>query len=212
MYEVIVLGATFAAAGIACRHKENCLVLERSVRTGYEFFGNDGSDIPLYDIFGRCHTVFAAEVVSVEKDDNGFLCLTHGVDGFRTYRAKAVVDTRCREEMCVSKTYDLLIESGETPAFSNVHWEKANGENRYILRCPVPLDWGYPQARSIARKTVEQFSKTQRLILSADEFSYQLKAGYPKTQNGILLLPSKAYPNPTLAYEAGMAAKVRANK
>ena len=39
MYEVIVLGATFAAAGIAEQCKHNCLILERRAQAGYEFFG-----------------------------------------------------------------------------------------------------------------------------------------------------------------------------
>ena len=39
MYDVIVLGATFAAAGIAQQHKEKCLVIERRAQAGYEFFG-----------------------------------------------------------------------------------------------------------------------------------------------------------------------------
>ena len=39
MYEVIVLGATFAAAGIAAQCKNNCLILERRAQAGYEFFG-----------------------------------------------------------------------------------------------------------------------------------------------------------------------------
>ena len=39
MYDVIVLGATFAASGIARQYKERCLVIERRAQAGYEFFG-----------------------------------------------------------------------------------------------------------------------------------------------------------------------------
>lgn len=206
MYDVIVLGATYAAAGIACRQKKNCLVLERRTQAGYEFFGTIGSEsVPsIYPSLGEADVLFGTEVVSVEKTDEGFACMTHGVGGFRSYEAKKIVDTRCNAEMSIAKTYDLLIESKETPAFSGVCWEKTEDENRYVLRCPVPLSCGYVAARGIARNVIRGFSETQRLILSADEFDYQVKAGYPKTEGGILYLPSKAYEDPRLAFEAGM--------
>ena len=54
--------------------------------------------------------------------------------------------------------------------------------------------------------------ETQRLILSAYEFDYHIKEGYPKTQDGILLLPSKAYKNPSLAFEAGQRITEEAGK
>ena len=51
MYDVIVFGATFAAAGISEKFKEKCLVLERRLQAGYEFYGalryGAGSDKPL---------------------------------------------------------------------------------------------------------------------------------------------------------------------
>ena len=106
--------------------------------------------------------------------------------------------------MSLSKTYNLLIDSKEEPVFSNVQCKKANGENRYILYCPTPLFYGYAQARAAAQDIIMQFSETQRLILSANEFDYHIKEDYPKTQDGILYLPSKVYENPTLAFEAGL--------
>ena len=207
MYEVIVLGATYAAAGIAQKYKENCLVIERRLQGGYEFFCGQSQE-PIYEIFGRCHTVFSAEIVEIQKTEKGFTCLTHGVDGFRSYEAKDIIDTRCREDMCLSKTYDLLMESDKTPDFANVTWEQGNKDNRFVLHCPVPLDCTYPQARAIVKGIVEQFAEGQKLILSADAFTYQVKPGYPKMENGIFLLPSKAYETPDLAYAAGLQMEV----
>lgn len=207
MYEVIVLGATYAAAGIAQKYKEKCLVIERRLQGGYEFFCGQCKE-PIYEIFGQCRTMFSAEIVEIQKTDKGFTCLTHGVDGFRSYEAKHVVDTRCREDMCISKTFDLLMESSEKPNFANVTWEQGNKENRFILRCAVPLDCTYPQARAIEKTIVEQFAEGQKLILSADNFTYQVKPGYPKMENGVLLLPSKAYETPDLAFAAGLQMEV----
>lgn len=189
MYEILVLGATFAAAGIAHQCQENCLVLERRAQAGYEFFGAE-KDIQIYSFFKECHAVFCVEIVSVEKTDDGFLCVTHGVDGYRSYTAKRVVDTRCNAAMSQSKTYDLLVE---------------NGGRREIRRCPVPLSSGFAEARRIAQKAILGFSPKERLILMADEFNYCVKEGYPTEEGGIFYLPSKTYATPALAFEAGVS-------
>lgn len=206
MYDVIVLGATFVAAGIAERYKEKCLVLERRLQAGYEFFGTlyGGGEVTVYRNFEKCHTIFDVGIVSIKREDGAFLCVTHGVDGFCTYKAKRIIDTRCNADMCVSKTYNLLIESEEEPDFSNLYCEKVEGHNRYILHCEVPLYCGYVEARTIVKKILEGFSETQRLILSANEFDYRVKADYPKTENGILYLPSRLYADSVLAFEAGL--------
>lgn len=208
MYDVIVLGATFAAAGIAQKLGERCLVIERKGMAGSEFFGalrSIGEEAQLHSRFEKCKLLFCTDVVTVEKTGEGFFCVTHGVDGFRTFQAKQVVDTRCTDEICQSKTFNLLIESKETPSFANVQWERAKGENRYLLCCPVNAGCSYPQAREMALDLVKQFSETQRLILSADVFDYRVKGQYPRTEDGITYLPAKAYETPELAYAAGLS-------
>ena len=187
MYEILVLGATFAAAGIARRYQEKCLVLERRAQAGYEFFCAE-DDLQIYSCLKECCTVFCVEVVSVQKNEDGFLCVTHGVDGFRSYKAKRVVDTRCNAAMSRSKTFDLLIDEGNS---------------RSVMQCPVSLACDFSKARAIAKKMIEARPEGKRLIVMADEFNYCVKEGYPKTVDGILYLPSKAYATPTLAFEAG---------
>ena len=76
--------------------------------------------------------------------------------------------------MSLSKTYNLLIDSKEEPVFSNLHCKKTKGENRYVVYCPVPLSYGYAEARAAAQDIIRQFSETQRLILSANEFDYHI--------------------------------------
>lgn len=211
MYDVIVIGATFVSAGIAEKYKEKCLVIEESAQAGYEFFGAldfSVNETEIYPCFQKCQILFSTDLVSVQKTDRGFACVIHGVNGFYTYYAKLVIDTRCDAEMCVSKTYNLLIHSEEEPEFSNMAALKALGENRYVVCCPVPLSCGYVEARTEAQKLMEQFSETQRLILAAYEFDYRVKDGYPKTKDGILYLPSKAYENPKAAMKAGQEVRV----
>lgn len=235
MYDVLVFGATFAAAGIAARCGESCLVLEPRLQAGYEFFGalQFGShynkpvhgeeaqqllrkflqaengyyccDAHIYPFFHPDHTFFATQIVSVEQKDGIFHCVTHGVDGFRTFEARQVVDTRCQVQTALSKTYNLLIRSSSPPCFSNVSAEKAGMEDHYVLQCPVSLSCGYAEARAEAQKVIQKFSEDQRVILFANEFDYQFRAETPKIEDGIRYSPSKAYENPVLAFDAGLS-------
>lgn len=236
MFEVIVLGATFAAAGIAQTCQKSCLILECSTRAGNEFFGalnfgknyeapvcKDaavqlqkklldsglyGGERNLYPYFQNTNILFQTAVVSVTSVDGHFVCLTHGIDGYASFEAKRVIDTRSRDTMCCSKTYNLLIESLSPPVFSGTEAEKAPGNNRYILRCAVPADCSYQEARKAAFGVMQNFAEDQKLILSADVFDYKIKEGYPKNEAGILYLPSKAFDNPALAFQAGLEVAV----
>ena len=236
MFEVIVLGATFAAAGIAQTCQKSCLILECSTRAGNEFFGalnfgknyeapvcKDaavqlqkklldsglyGGERNLYPYFQNTNILFQTAVVSVKSVDGHFVCLTHGIDGYASFEAKRVIDTRSRDSLCCSKTYNLLVESLEIPLFPGVTTEKAPGNNRYILRCAVPADCSYQEARKTAFGVMQNFAEDQKLILSADVFDYKIKEGYPKNEEGILYLPSKAFDNPALAFQAGLEVAV----
>lgn len=207
MYEVIVLGATFTAAGIASRLKENCLVIERRGDGGYEFFGGqffaDTENLSVYPFLKECHTVFCADVCSVQKTEKGFICETHGVDGFVSYEAKRVVDTRTTSAISLSKTYPLLIESKEKPSFAKADVRAVKGENRYVVELALPLDCGFSEARRSALEFVKGFSDNERLILLADEFNYTVKKGFMREEKGVLLLPSAAFQSPRLAFRAG---------
>lgn len=233
MYDMIVLGATFAAAGIAQKYGKHCLVIEDGTRAGFEFFGalhfgkkssGDlsreslvlqeklygsadgvyGSERHIYPLLEGANVVFGAMVASVEKTGDHFSCRVLGVSGYLTYEAKQIVDTRCAEAFCGGKTYNLLIESKDTPAFPGVACEQIAGREHYVLFCAVPLSCSYPEAHQIAFQVMQQFSDGQRLILSADKFDYQVRSDYPKKRKGILHLPSKAYDTPVLAFEAGL--------
>ena len=235
MHEVIVLGATFAAAGIAARLKGSCLVLERRLQAGCEFFGalNFGSgygkavsgkeaqqlhrkflqagngyygcDAYIYPYFHPDHTLFATEIVSIEKNCDVFQCVTHGVDGFRTFSARQVVDTRTHGKAVLSKTYNLLIRSDNPPCFAGISTEKAGMTDNYVLHCPVSPGCSFSEARAEAQKLLHRFSEDQRVILFANEFDYQIRPEALAVEDGIRYLPSKLFENPVLAFDAGLA-------
>ena len=206
MFDVIVFGATFAAAGIASRYLKKCLVIDSGMQAGDEFLGalrflEKTADV--HAALQQCHTRFGTEIISVERTGAGYACVTCGADGYCTYEAKQIIDTRCSEEMCLSKTYNLLIHSEEIPKFPNAKWESTKDENRYLVCCPVPLSCGYPEARAKVMEQIARFSNGQKVVLLAGNFDYQIKAGYPEVRDGILYLPSKAYATPELAFAAG---------
>lgn len=236
MYDIIVLGATFAAAGIAHRHRKKCLILESSLQAGNEFYGalNFGSDenqcpkapeaLALQNAFSDCDPysritkiypflrmadiLFGIRPISVEKVEGGYECRAYGVEGFCTFCAKQIIDTRADAEISVSKTYNLLIESAGKPHFDGVECVRAGADHHYILRLCVPLSQGYTQARNLAHQLVLQFSEGQKLIFSASSFDYQVPKNHSAYRGEIRLLPSKAYANPILAFEAGLEVTV----
>ena len=241
MYDMIVLGATFAAAGISRSCKGSCLILEPKPYAGYEFvnalhFGS-GYETPLkspearelYETFLKrrifredriclfdCASPFykllegrevllGMQILRVEKQGDSFSCLVHGVSGYRTFEARRIVDTRCDSSMCRSKTYNMLIDgSGTVTLPADVKQEAWGLSHNYVLRCEVPLQTDYCEARKRATQVLKDLPEGHKLILLADVFDYAVNPGYPKEENGITYLPSKAYENPVLAFDAGV--------
>lgn len=240
MYDFILLGATFAAAGIAKTCKGSCLILESRPQAGYEFisalhFGTDyylpvksslaqsfhktfldrqaispdriclfDCAAPFYQLLEGIPILLNTQILCVEKKEKGFLCTVHGVSGYRTFEATQIIDTRCAPEMCVSKTYNLLIDgTGPVTLPPDVFQEPWGFSHNYILRCSVPLDANYLTARKIAMDVLNTLPPSHKLVLLADDFDYQVKGSYPQTKGGILQLPSKSYRNPILALDAG---------
>ena len=74
----------------------------------------------------------------------------------------------------------------------------------YVLRCQVSPDAGYSEARLQAVALLKDLPEGHRLVLCADEFDVTLRKEYPKVENGITYLPSKACENPVLAFDAGV--------
>ncbi len=247
MYEVIVLGATFTAAGIAGKLGKNCLILESRPDAGYEFFGafhfGTGYDKKLYSeeavllrekfkeqhAFGEVYTennqrvslfecmpllyqhlekiplLLNTQIVNIKKDGDEFLCLTHSISGYQTFRAKKIIDTRVTSNQCISKTYNMLIDgTGEIPSMENVQSEPWGLSRQYVLRCSVPLSADYSQARQTILPIIRSLPKEHKLLLLADVFDYTTKKGYPNMEKEIIYHPSKMYDNPLMAYDAGV--------
>lgn len=242
-YDVIVIGATFAAAGLVQVFGDKCLVLERRPQAGYEFlnaakFGTDydkaletdaakalyekfvekqafdGDRICLFDCAGPFYSLLEGknillnmEIVSVEKIEGGFEVTAHGVSGYRTFTAKKVIDTTVHSDMVEAKTLNLLVNTDEenAPALpADLNTEKWGYEEDTLIKCGVAADAGYIEARRAVAALIDTLPAEYKVAFVADCFDYELKPGYPAEKDGIVYLPSCAYKNPLLAFDAGV--------
>ena len=240
-YEIIVLGATFAAAGIAQKFGENCLIAERSTCAGYEFinalsFGTDydkeplsdeakalfetfknkkllsGDRVCLYDCTSSFYkqlenknVLLNTEIISVEKENDGFVCTLHNGSGYKTVTAKKVVDTRVHPWMIESKTFNFSLDcEGVFSGIDGMITEKWGLDRNVVLRCPVQKNQTMADARKKVLDEVLKLPEGIKLLALADQFDYVLNSGIASEKDGVMYLPSKAYKNPVLAFDAGV--------
>ena len=242
-YDVIVLGATFAAAGIVQKCKERCLVLERRPQVGYEFFSslnygkNYDADVCsseakelkdafcnreafmedrvcisdcaslVYRMFQNSPILLNMEIISVNKETDGYTVIAHGVSGYRKFKANKLIDTRVREDMILSKTFNVMV-NGEieklSEIFGDIAMEKWGYQKDAVLKIPVSVDADYISARKAVLNLTPKMPDDIKILMSADDFDFKIKQGYPKCEDGVLYLPSAMYENPLLAFDAGV--------
>ncbi len=242
-YDVIVIGATFTAAGLVQAYGDKCLVLERRPQAGYEFlnaakFGTDyaeklvseeaialeeqfvekqafdGERICLFDCASSYYKLLEGknvllnmEIVSVDKTGDGFTVTAHGVSGYRTFTADKVIDTTVHKDMVAGKSLNLLVNTDEEnlaalPA--DLKTEKWGYEEDTLIKCYVAADAGYIEARRAVAAVIDTLPAEYRVAFVADCFDYEIKPGYPTEKDGIVYMPSCAYKNPLLAFDAGV--------
>ena len=105
--------------------------------------------------------------------------------------------------MCDKKTYNILLHS-DNGIDSDSEIKKWGRENNFVMRCPVDLNDNYYQARQKAKEIIEKLPEDTKAVLLAESFDYQVKSDYPKIENSIVYMPSKAYENPLLSFDAGV--------
>ena len=241
-YDLIVLGATFTAAGLL-QTCGSCLVLERQPQAGYEFFSalrpGTGYHKPLqtaeardlaekfrakgafdrgreclYDCassFYSClegkNVLLNMEILSVEPADGGYEVTAHGVSGFRSWTAKRVIDTRVQRDTVVSKTLNMVVNS-ETgmpfegmPGVETLVW---GYDGDVLVKCPVPVNTGYAEARAAAAKIIDRLPWDYRLVRLSDIFDCRIPGDFPREKDGVIYLPSVSFENPLLAFDAGV--------
>lgn len=241
-YAVIVLGASFAAAGIAQALGSRCLVLEAGPAAGAEFLGalHFGDDYaaplqsaaanelreefaqrgaftadgriclldcaaPFYRRWQEKELLLNTAVACIEKNAEGFAVLSHGAAGFRRWQAACVIDTRTARQDIACKTFNALItgRDGNTAPPQRIDVQRWGYESDWMLQCPVAADADFAAARTALEAQLEQLEH-HRLLLMAEDFACTVHTAGPYLRDGIVCLPSCAYRNPLLAFDAGV--------
>ena len=240
MYDLIILGGSFTAAGILAK-KDNCLVIERNSFLDGDFINalNFGSDydcqlesneakelfekfknrnafsqdriclfdcaIPLYDMLKDEKVLLGTEIINIENKGDYFEVTAFNNAGYSTFKAKKIVDTRIIPDCIKSKTYNILIDgTGELPNIADTTVEPWGFNHNYVIKCGLALSDSYTTARAKVKEIVEQLPTNHKLVLSATNFDYQLTENFKSEENGIYILPAKAFKNPLLAFDKGV--------
>jgi len=197
-YKVIILGATWLAAGLAGELGDQCLIVERRPQAGYEYLNamKWGSKlmfdcaVPLYKCLEGKNVLLQTEIISVRKEEQGYEVITHGVSGFRTWHADSVIDTRPEKNKIISKSLNMLVS-------------REGDCDLKVLRCPVSLQTDYAEARRIVAERIAELPKGDRMIYLADMFEYEMEEAYAVQEDGSILIASCAFADPWQALEAG---------
>ena len=173
-----------------------------------------GENICLFDCAGSFYSLLEGknvllnmEIVSVEKNEEGFTVTAHGVSGYRTFTSKKVIDTTIHEDMIKAKTLNFIVNTDKenpAPLSSDLKTEKWGYAEDTLIKCTVNVNDGYIEARRILTDLIKTLPSDYKVALVADCFDYEIKSGYPIEKDGIVFMPSCAYKNPLLAFDAGV--------
>ena len=143
--------------------------------------------------------------VQIERDGDGFAVAAHGVSGFRSYRAKHLIDTTVHPDMIAEKSLNALINSDtETAPFPGAAEETIGCPGDLLLKCGVPAAADYAQARRALAEKINALPPAYKLAVIADCFDESVQGTYPAKKDGITYLPSCGFANPLLAFDAGV--------
>ena len=146
-----------------------------------------------------------SEIAAVEKTPEGFAVTTHGAAGFRTWRAKRVIDTRCPAAGVAQKSLHALLHAdGPVRLPEDIRTERWGGEGDFVLCCPVAADASWPQARAALAALLSRLPQGCRPVLTAEAFVCVPAAELPAASDGVEQLVSRRYANPLLAFDAGV--------
>ena len=81
--------------------------------------------------------------------------------------------------------------------------ERWGGEGDFVLKCPVPPEASFAQARAALQAQLRQLPAGYRPVLTADAFAC-VPDETPPEEDGVEYLISCSYANPLLAYDAGV--------
>ena len=212
--EILILGATVAAAGILAAAGQNAVIIESRPDAGYEFFGAFrsayGKDVepksepacalrqkfsrrdslractPLFYACLREGRVFlSAHILDIARQEDGFAVTMCDASGERCIFARCLVDTRAEAKYITAKTINMLTMSGA------------------FVRIPLDVSADMISARQAVAAYLAKGTEDE-VIAVADEFDLTLADFRTLEEDGILRLPSAGFADPISAFDAGV--------
>lgn len=217
VYDCLIIGATFAAMGISAVLNEKCLIAERGLLAGYEFFNalnfGENYESPLRN--EQSHELLKA---FEEKGvfESGEIRLERAVSAYYSLLKNKNV---LMNTSVVSKRKNGDIFSTEifgASGFRTVHSKKiidttiigSNIESIFFNIITVDGKVKLPVKENnytVARAAVDAFLKTsgKKLLYSADCMEYKAKRNF-YAENDIVYIPSCAFENPISAFDCAV--------
>lgn len=162
----------------------------------------------LYSKFLNKNVLLGTNIVQIEAESDGFQITVHGVKGFRTIRAKEIINTLCDNVNISKKSFHAWVRPAKKDwsVPEHITAEPLFGafENSYIVKLPVENDCTYPQARKKLDTVLKNELSDFKLGLSADCFAVTPKKTGVFKNGGLVHLPSCGFKNPLLAFDAGV--------
>lgn len=225
-YDLIILGATFAAAGMLAAAGERALVLEPRPDAGYEFIGALArARIPaptlqspqaqslqaafaargVYERHGGDLAAAAPAFYAALTDkhvllETEILSCEHGEEGWCVL-AHGVNGYR---RFHASRVVDTRLPE-ELIREKSLAMRILTPEGERPVHLPVPPQADVLAARAAQRAYLQDLPADCRLLLTAECFTVHAAAPCPEErEDGIRLLPSALFDDPLLAYDAGV--------
>lgn len=213
--EVLILGATVAAAGILAAAGQKAVIVESRPDAGYEFFGAlrtvrgkhispvTEKGIALHKRFSArdslraCTPLFyatlqggrvylSARVLDISRQEEGFAVTVCDASGERRIFAQHLVDTRAEARYITAKRLNVLFMSGR------------------VAGIDLPAEADMTEARRQLAEKLPELAAGEEIVAVADEFDLTLADFRTLEYDGILRIASAGYADPISAFDAGV--------
>ena len=227
MFDAVVLGATFTAAGFLSAFEGNCAVIEKNTLCGYEFInalkkGVEFKETPktkngvnFYemlekrDVFESDFNLFDAVVPLYRTFENKSIMLgtrvceiekkedVFEITVFNNSGFEKIYTKKIIDTRC--KKEDVISKTLNAIVKTELSLEESGISERKIYKCPLEIDDDFIVAREKLKKELEKGMIADYI---APEFDVVTRENILE-KGEIIYIPSVSYKNPHLAFDAG---------
>ena len=223
-YDLVIIGATVTALGIAKTAKASCktLILNRTEMVAYEHvytFKSPGVYSQgaqyykeFYDL--GADILLRTEITEINKDEEGYTLEIFNNAGFQKVHAKILVDTTTERETEISeKSLNSILVNRKKSVFPKIEWNNflfidENDEkfNTVIMKYNCDVNLSIYEARHRLIDLWQQRPKElDGWVIAAIGFAFEEKPlnRYIKKDENYYIIPSAYFDTPAASMEAG---------